>query len=193
MAKIARVTQQVFAGTPGFEQVAEFGSLAAGTPVFTNNVATIQSLNAWAVGWFNAVIGNNSPAIEDMNGFCLVVTQQLAYGFQAGVPEWDAGTTYYAGSLVQSAGILYVSLTNTNLNNAVTSTTNWATPTQNGTVTPLSIASNVTVPAVSTMSWANPTIQSGVTVSVPSGTRFSSEGTIKVLGTFVILGTSRAY
>lgn len=193
MARLSRVTQSIFGSNAGFDQIAQFGSLAAEAPVFTTNIATIQALSEYLVGWFGAVIGNYSPAIEDMNALFYLITTQMAYSFQEGVPEWDAGTTYYTGSLVQSSGVMYVSLTDSNLNNAVTSTTNWATPTQNGTVTPLSIASNVTVPASSTMSWPDPTIQTGITVSVPSGSRFSSEGTIKVLGTFTVLGTARAY
>lgn len=133
MAKIPRITQQVFASTAGFEQVAEFGSLAAATPVFTLDVATIQSLGAWTAGWFNAVIGGNSPAIEDMNGAFLVMTQQLAYGLQQGIPEWDAGTTYYFGSVVSQPVIVFT-VTSANATLGATYTNNSITFTVQATI-----------------------------------------------------------
>jgi hypothetical protein len=52
-------------------------------------------------------------------------TYQNAYTLQAGVPEWHAGTKYYKGSLCNVLGVLYVSLTDDNLNNVVTDTANW--------------------------------------------------------------------
>lgn len=133
MAKIPRITQKVFAGSPGFEQVAEFGSLAAAAPVFTVNAATIQSLGAWTGGWFDAVIGGSSPAIEDMNGFCLVVTQQLAYGLQQGIPEWDAGTTYYVGSVVSQPVVVFA-VTSANATLGATYTNNSITFTVQATI-----------------------------------------------------------
>lgn len=125
MSKISRVTAKLFGSGAGLDQIAQFGSLAAGSANFTTNPATIQALSEWLDGWFSAVIGGNSPAIEDMNAFCYVMAYQICYAFQEGVAEWDSGTTYYIGSVVNSSGRLYVSITDTNLNNAVTDTANW--------------------------------------------------------------------
>lgn len=126
MTKIARVTQKVFASNPGFEQILQFGSLYNGTPNYTSDISTIQSLNNWLVGWYNGAVGQANPSIEDTNGLFLVITSQLAYMFQTGIPEWDSGTTYYTGSLVNDgSGNIYVSLINTNLNNALTNTSDW--------------------------------------------------------------------
>lgn len=126
MAKIARKTAIIFGAGSGFQEVAEFGSLAAGGIAYSLDPAVIQSLSNWFDGWFSAVLGGNSPAIEDMNAFCYVDSYQLAYLMQEGVAEWDAGTTYYIGSIVNDGtGVLYVSLINNNLNNAVTNTTDW--------------------------------------------------------------------
>jgi hypothetical protein len=48
---------------------------------------------------------------------------------EQGIPEWDASTTYYIGSLAKdSSGNIYVSLTDNNLNNALSSATNWKLP-----------------------------------------------------------------
>lgn len=125
MSKILRKTQLVFGADAGLNQISQYGSLAAGSAAYSVDPAVIQALSNYLTGWFGAVVGGNSPAIEDMNALCYLFAYQLAYGFQAGVPEWDAGTTYYTGSMATSDGVIYVSLTDTNLNNAVTDATNW--------------------------------------------------------------------
>lgn len=125
MAKIDRKTQKVFASSAPSTEIGKFGSLAAGSPTTSTDPDVIQALSNYLGGWFDAVVGSNSPAIEDMNGLCYLFAYQLAYIFQAGIAEWDSGTTYYIGSLANSAGKIYVSLVDDNLNNAVTDTTKW--------------------------------------------------------------------
>lgn len=127
MAKLPRVLQKQFAVNALPAEVGVFGSLAAAAPTNSQDPLVIQSLSNWLSGWKAAVLGGNSPAIEDMNGMCLVFAYQLAYLMQAGVAEWDATTTYYIGSMVNSGGVIYISQTDNNLNNAVTSAANWKT------------------------------------------------------------------
>lgn len=130
MAKLTRYTQLVFGSSAGLNQLAKFGSLAASSPVrYSGSTVTpsnVQALSNYLTGWFGAVIGTNSPAIEDLNALCYLFAYQLTYLFQAGIPEYDSSTIYYKGSLVQSAGVIYVSLTDSNTGNALTSTSNWA-------------------------------------------------------------------
>lgn len=131
MSKIARATQKQFAGTATTNQLSQFGSLAAGTPLRYDATsvtpALIQTLANFLSGWPGAVIGGNSPAMEDLNSVCYLFAYQLSYIFQQGIPEWDSGTTYFQGSIVQDgSGNTYISLTNTNLNNALSSAVNWA-------------------------------------------------------------------
>ncbi|PMZ30506.1 hypothetical protein C1X25_36230, partial [Pseudomonas sp. GW247-3R2A] len=83
---------------------------AAGSPVISSDPTVIQSLSNWLTGWFGAVVGGNSPAIEDMNAVCFVYAYQLAYLMQQGIPEYDSGTTYFTGSLCTSGGVIYRSL-----------------------------------------------------------------------------------
>lgn len=125
MSKLARITQKIFGSAAGLDEIAKFGSLSAGTPAFTTDPTVIQSLSNYLQGWFAAVIGNNSPAIEDMNALFFLCTYQLAQSFQDGVPSWDGGTTYYTGGFVSYNGDLYKSITDTNLNNLPTDPTNW--------------------------------------------------------------------
>lgn len=125
MAKIARKFMKIFGSNAGAQQRGVFGSLAAGLPAYSTDPETIQSLSNYEDGWFGAVLGNNSPAIQDMNALQFLFAYQLAYGFQAGIAEWDDATTYYIGSLVNVAGVVYVSIADDNLNNAVTDITKW--------------------------------------------------------------------
>lgn len=125
MAKITRAISKLFGSTAGASEIAEFGSLAAGTPAFSTNVATIQSLSQFLGGWFDAVIGGNSPAIEDMNALFYVLFYQVTYIMQTGVPEYESSTVYYEGSMVSGNDQIYTSLTDANTGNALTSVTNW--------------------------------------------------------------------
>src|SRR6185312_11617670 len=129
MSKLTRYTQQLFGSTASTNQIAEFGSLAAGSPArysgSTITPAIVQTLGNFLSGWFTAVEGLYSPAIEDMNALFYLAFYQLCYLMQEGIPEWDSGTTYYTGSMVQSSGVIYISLVDSNLNHAVTSGSFW--------------------------------------------------------------------
>lgn len=133
MAKITRATAFLFGSSASSNQMAEFGSLFNTYPTVptrysgaTITPALVQMLSNFETGWYGAAIGGNSPAIEDLNALCYLFSYQLAYLLQTGVPEWDSATTYYSGSITQDgSGNMYFSLTNSNLNNALTSTTNW--------------------------------------------------------------------
>lgn len=132
MSRLARYTQQIFGSSAGANQMAEFGSYAASAPLTysgaTITPAIVQTLSNYLSGWFGAIVGANSPAIEDMNALCYLYAYQLSYVMQLGIAEWDSGTTYYIGSICQDgAGNIYISLTNANLNNALSSTANWKT------------------------------------------------------------------
>lgn len=131
MSKLSRFTQKVFGSIAGGNQMAEFGSLAAGTPLrfsgATISPSIVQNLSNYLTGWFGAVIGGNSPAIEDMNSLCYLFGYQLTYLMQEGVAEWDTDTIYYIGSIANDGiGNLYTSITDTNTGNPVSNTANWA-------------------------------------------------------------------
>lgn len=121
MSRLTRYTQKLFGSGASTNQIAEFGSLAASSPErFSGSTITpaiIQTLTNYSNGWFDAVIGQNSPALEDMNALDYLFAYQLSYLMQAGVAEWDSGTTYYTNQMVNYQGIVYVSQIDTNLNN----------------------------------------------------------------------------
>lgn len=126
MAKIARKNQKIFGSGASSTQIGVFGSLAAGSAATSTDPDTIQSLSNYLNGWYDAIVGFNSPAIEDANGLDYLWSYQLAYHFQAGIPEWNSATTYYIGSIANDgAGKIYASIQDTNLNHALTNTTWW--------------------------------------------------------------------
>lgn len=125
MSKLSRKNQLLFGSLAGAGQIGKFGSLAAGSPDTTTDPELVQSLSNYLTGWFGAVVGSNSPAIEDMNALCFLYAYQLCYLFQSGIPEWNSQTTYYIGSLVNSNGVIYTSIVDDNLNNALSDTTKW--------------------------------------------------------------------
>jgi len=129
MSNLPRVTQKVFgeASSP-VNNFIQFGSLAANAVVYTKDLAAIQSLAAFDLGWAGAVVGNKSPSLEDMNALFYLAFKQLAYLFQKGLPEWDPNSIYYTGNKCQVSGIEYSSKTNNNVgNDPTTDTNNWRT------------------------------------------------------------------
>jgi hypothetical protein len=128
MAKITRKAQSIFAYNSGVATnvVAQFGSLKAAAITYSQDPDTIQGLTAWQGGLADAVISNYSPAIQDLNSLFFLLSRQIAYALQAGIPEWDATTPYYIGSLVSDGvGGIYMSISDTNVNQAVTVVTKW--------------------------------------------------------------------
>lgn len=125
MAKLDRKTLVQF-GTGGpSTSFGQFGSKTAGVPQTTKDPTIIQQLAAWVNGWQDAVVTANKAAyMEDMNGWCYVMSYMASYLFQQGIPEWDSGTTYFLNSVVQgtaalgNAGQWFNSLQDNNIGNA---------------------------------------------------------------------------
>lgn len=110
MARLPRFIQKIFAGNYSGApsgQIAQFGSLAAGTPSYTADLTVLQALSQFSNGWLAGAVGNHSPTAQDMNALFYLVTAQLAYLMQRGVPEYDATTEYHTGCFVSSSGVLY--------------------------------------------------------------------------------------
>lgn len=133
MANLGRFLQKIFGDIAGSNQLAEFGSAAASGFAGGNTYSggtidpdIVQNLSNYDEGYFAAVDGEFNPAIEDENALNWLWSRQLKYLFQKGVALWLTTETYYIGSFVSDgAGGLYYSLTDTNLNHAVSDTTKW--------------------------------------------------------------------
>lgn len=137
MPKLPRVTVVQFGSTGSTTNFGQFGSKVAGTPQFSQNPAVLQQLAAWVLGWTAAAVGAAfNPYLEDMNAFCFVIGYFVANMFERGIPDYDAGTTYYKGAYVgdpAGSGQIWFSLTDNNLGNtpplsASNSQWQWANP-----------------------------------------------------------------
>lgn len=132
MAKLTRAFQSLFGLNGNQSHFGQFGSRVSGPGVPSKDPATIQALSAFTDnGWLDAInAANKAPFLEDMNGLFYLLFYQICYMLQEGVPEWNAGTTYYVGSVVKKSGTVeqYSSTTDNNTGNALPTRTdngNW--------------------------------------------------------------------
>lgn len=128
MSKVTRKAALIFSGSAGAgpNGIAEFGSLANGSVVYSTDPDVIQSLPQWLGGWNPALVGGASPALEDMNAVEYVNSYQVAYLLQQGIPEYNATTTYYTNSFCAVDSLIYVSLIDNNVGHSPgSSPTQW--------------------------------------------------------------------
>ena len=127
---LTRVTGKVFGGEAPLKEIGQFGSALAGTKLNTQDVATIQALEAYSQGWGSAVItSRNFPPIEEVTGVLKTISYQACYSLQAGVPVYDIATDYGVGDIVKVASgstlTFYVSQTTPNIGQSLSDTTYW--------------------------------------------------------------------
>lgn len=127
MPRLPRVTAKIFASNAQETDIGQYGSALTGTKVTTGDIAEIQALPAYEVGWRAAVTSDrNYPTLQEMNGLQKTFSQQIKYDLDIGMPEWDENTTYYQNYFCQVNGTFYKSLTDDNKNhNPLTDTANW--------------------------------------------------------------------
>lgn len=128
MPRITKKQQKIFAENATNNGV--FGSLQSHDPTTSSDPNAIQGRPAFSNGWNNATYSAELlPPLEEFQAIQYVVTRQLAYLIQEGVPEWDTNTTYYQGSIVKvvSSGTytLYESLVDDNTGNQTSDETKW--------------------------------------------------------------------
>ena len=111
MAKITRKNQKIFADSAAASQITVFGSIKENSPNppdYSKDPDLIQS-NEFMQGWTGATQDDYAPYRQDMNAIQYLVTRQLAYLFQAGIPEYDSSTQYFANcSFCQINGVVYL-------------------------------------------------------------------------------------
>ena len=76
-------------------------------------------------GW--GIVGpSDQPSLQDFNAAMYTHGQLLAYLHQMGVAEYNAAQEYFIGSVTQTGGVLYMSLTDANIGNTPSSSpANW--------------------------------------------------------------------
>lgn len=128
--------------------IAVFGSLAQGATAYSLDPDVIQS-SEWLQGIAACLVGNRSPAIQDLNATLYVATYGLAYLMNSGVPEWTSTRVYYKWQLarVPNTPFIAVSLSDNNTgNNPAADSTNWSLTTVNASVAAATVGNqNITV------------------------------------------------
>ncbi len=122
MAAIARKTAKIFAGNAGGTGVAVPGSVADGAVIYSTDLAVLQS-TAFVNGLADMIIAGSKrlEVYEEANGVDYVLSTQIAYLLERGIPEWDAGTEYNITDVVRKTNTyeLYGSVGNANTGNAL--------------------------------------------------------------------------
>lgn len=111
MPNYPRILQKIFGSTGGTSEFGQFGSNQASPPgLNTKDLDVIQALSNYDQGWYAATANaGEPPRIEDMNALFLLLTSQMAYALQKGIPEYDADEEYYPDvSFCQDEGMLWV-------------------------------------------------------------------------------------
>jgi hypothetical protein len=141
MAAIPRKTAKIFAGTAGGTGVAVPGSVADGSVVYSTDLAVLQS-TAFVNGLADMIIAGTKrlEVYEEANAVDYVLSTQIAYLLERGIPEWDTGTEYNITDIVRKTGTyeLYGSVGNANQGNALPSAVTDANWTYLGTLANLS-------------------------------------------------------
>lgn len=106
-----RKYQKIFGGslTPT-GNISVYGTKKEGNVSYSDNLDVIQS-NNWLLGMIGGTSSDKAPYLQDLNGIFYTITKQLAYIFQAGIPEWESQTEYFANkSFVSYGGNIYIAL-----------------------------------------------------------------------------------
>lgn len=121
MAKIVRYdgNLKAFASEQLTNERTLFGQVAIA------NDLTSQITSEFLRGW--GIVGpSDQPSLQDFNAAMYTNGQLLAYLHQMGVAEYNAVQEYFVGSLAQTGGVLYMSLSNANIGNTPSSSpANW--------------------------------------------------------------------
>lgn len=179
MSKLTRQIQKIFAGASANNQKAVFGSMKTGNPVYFTNVEALQSAD-YEQGWQNALMQGKAPFLEEMNGVQYVLSRQLAYLFQSGIPEWLATDTYYENSFCRVGNSIYYSLIDDNTGNNPSTTTGFWQETGNYD-TATSLVSGLTKLYSTSGSNTDGTItQAGITNLLPTLATSTDAGIVKL-------------
>lgn len=101
MAKIDRATQKIFGSNANSTAITQFGTAKNAEPTYITdgNVEDIQANPSFLTGWANSLEQDLAPFMQDSNALWYMITSQVAYLMQQGMPEYDAETEYPAGAL----------------------------------------------------------------------------------------------
>lgn len=186
MAQLQRQLLKIFANASNVDEKAIFGTMKGGSPQYSADPDDLQSA-AYEQGFQDAVLSNEAPFLEEVNGLNYVITTALKYLYQAGIPEWLSTETYYQNDFCRVGNRIFYSLTDNNTNNNPTTATNlWGERLVAQDAT--SLVSGLVKLYTSTGSNTDGTMtQKSITDALPSAATSSTAGTVKL---YAALGTA---
>lgn len=111
MALLTRKLQKIFALNAPSGEVGVIGSKAGGTAVTSKDLDTLQSDARLLLGYFSTTSDQGTtklPYTQEQNAIDYILTTQLKYLFQNGIPEYLDTEEYYPGiSFCQDEGIVW--------------------------------------------------------------------------------------
>ena len=101
MGKINRAIQKIFGSNANSTAITEFGTAKNAEPTYITdgNVNDIQANPSFLTGWANSLEQDLAPFMQDSNALWYMITSQVAYIMQQGIPEYDENSEYPAGAL----------------------------------------------------------------------------------------------
>jgi len=119
MSKITRALQKIFGDGAGTGEFGIIGSKSSGLPATTKDIDNIQSDPNYSLGLFGITSDQGTsrlPYTEDMNSLFFMLTTNMKYMYQSGIPEWNIEDEYYNGiSLVLHDGKIWKSISGVDL------------------------------------------------------------------------------
>ncbi len=130
MTNFIRKFLDEFAGNNKNDELTIFGSTGAGSPSNSSDPEVLQSNSKFREGWKGATLLNagnltRNPVQNEWSALNYIHNYQINHILQKGMQEWNILTEYFIGDKVSSGVIIYKSLTNNNIGNAVTDVVNW--------------------------------------------------------------------
>ncbi len=123
MSKLDRKDIKIFGNTAPTADLRQFGSTREGIPVASTDPDVLQSLTNYEDAWNQGVVASlNIPPLEEFNTLQYLLSRELAYIQQVGIPEFSVTTTYFANkSIVRTPedSTLYKSAVDDNLGNDI--------------------------------------------------------------------------
>ena len=126
MSKILRKVAKIFGSSAGANQIAEFGSLGRGISDVHNRSGRNPVALELPHGLVRRSGGRQQSRDRGHERALLPLRLSDRLSHPSRVPEYDATTTYYTGSLVNSAGSLYRSVVDNNTGNSLSNSSYWA-------------------------------------------------------------------
>lgn len=135
---LARKILDIFCNS-GTSDIGIFGSKYNGSSDVSTDPDDIQrgqggNNTNWAEGWARAIVTNQAPCLEDMNGVMYVLSYMTKYLYQNGLAEWDASEGYGLYAMTQYGGSLYMCIqvdplySSLNINHNPSSSPTWWRP-----------------------------------------------------------------